>query len=223
MNIRTISATCAVMLTLSGCMTYDPYTDDKQVSKATTGAAIGAGVAAIGAAIANRNDDARDRNQRVLAAAAAGGAIGGGVGYYMDRQEAKLRAQLRNTGVSVMRDGDNLTLIMPSNITFATNSFNLMPAFNEVLGSVAIVLKEFDKTLLEISGHTDSVGSDSANLNLSDRRARSVTSALQVQGVSLDRILATGYGESRPVADNGTMEGQAKNRRVELVLIPITQ
>jgi len=223
MNIRTISATCAVMLTLSGCMTYDPYTDDKQVSKATTGAAIGAGVAAIGAAIANRNDDARDRNQRVLAAAAAGGAIGGGVGYYMDRQEAKLRAQLCNTGVSVMRDGDNLTLIMPSNITFATNSFNLMPAFNEVLGSVAIVLKEFDKTLLEISGHTDSVGSDSANLNLSDRRARSVTSALQVQGVSLDRILATGYGESRPVADNGTMEGQAKNRRVELVLIPITQ
>jgi outer membrane protein OmpA-like peptidoglycan-associated protein len=222
MNIRAISAACAVLVTLSGCMTYDPYTDDKQVSKATTGAAIGATVAAIGAAIANRDDDSRSRNQRVLAAAAAGGAIGGGVGYYMDRQEAKLRAQLRNTGVSVIRDGDNLILVMPSNITFATGSFSLMPAFSDVLGSVAIVLKEFDKTLLEISGHTDSVGSNNDNLNLSDRRARAVTSALQAQGISLNRMIATGYGESRPVADNGTAQGQAQNRRVELVLVPIT-
>jgi outer membrane protein OmpA-like peptidoglycan-associated protein len=191
MNIRAISAACAVLVTLSGCMTYDPYTDDKQVSKATTGAAIGATVAAIGAAIANRDDDSRSRNQRVLAAAAAGGAIGGGVGYYMDRQEAKLRAQLRNTGVSVIRDGDNLILVMPSNITFATGSFSLMPAFSD-------------------------------NLNLSDRRARAVTSALQAQGISLNRMIATGYGESRPVADNGTAQGQAQNRRVELVLVPIT-
>ncbi|MEX2327215.1 MAG: hypothetical protein WD558_05760, partial [Pseudomonadales bacterium] len=92
MSIRTVSAAIAIVIGVGGCMTYDPYTDEKQVSKATTGAAIGAGVAAIGAAIVNRDDDARDRNQRVLAAAAAGGAIGGGVGYYMDRQEAKLRA-----------------------------------------------------------------------------------------------------------------------------------
>ena len=212
----------ALVAGLSGCMTYDPYTDDKQVSKATTGAAIGASVAAIGAAIANRDDDSRTRNQRVLKAAAAGGGIGGGVGYYMDRQEAKLRAQLRNSGVRVIREGDNLILVMPSNITFNSGSFDLKSDFSDVLTSVALVLKEFDKTILEVTGHTDSVGSDSDNLTLSERRARSVASALQSNGVSGSRILTQGYGESRPIADNSTEAGRQENRRVELVLVPVT-
>ncbi|MEX0942012.1 MAG: OmpA family protein [Pseudomonadales bacterium] len=222
MSIRTVSAAIAIVIGVGGCMTYDPYTDEKQVSKATTGAAIGAGVAAIGAAIVNRDDDARDRNQRVLAAAAAGGAIGGGVGYYMDRQEAKLRASLRETGVRVIRDGDNLILVMPSNITFATDSSSVKPDFEEVLGSVALVLKEFDKTLLEVTGHTDSTGSDSYNLTLSERRASAVANSLQKNGVVVNRMLTQGFGESRPIADNSTVEGRQENRRVELVLIPIT-
>jgi len=203
-------------------MTYDPYTDEKQISKATTGAAIGAGIAAIGAAIANRDDDARTRNQRILKAAAAGGAIGGGAGYYMDRQEAKLRASLRNSGVKVTREGDNLILVMPSNITFATDSADLRADFDQVVGSVAVVLKEFDKTILEITGHTDSTGSDSYNLQLSERRAQSVASALLKNGIASARMLTQGYGESRPIADNGSAAGRQENRRVELVLIPIT-
>jgi outer membrane protein OmpA-like peptidoglycan-associated protein len=202
-------------------MTYDPYTDEKKVSKATTGAAIGAGVAAIGAAIVNRDDDPRDRNQRVLAAAAAGGAIGGGVGYYMDRQEAKLRASLRETGVRVVRDGDNVILVMPSNVTFSTDSAQVKPDFEQVLGSVAVVLTEFDKTILEVTGHTDSTGSDSYNLALSERRANGVANSLQRNGVAVNRMLTQGFGESRPIADNSTVEGRQENRRVELVLIPI--
>ncbi len=186
-----------------------------------TGAEIGAGVAAIGAAIINRDDDPRDRNVRVLEAAAAGGALGGGAGYYMDRQEAKLRAELQNTGVSVTRDGNNLILVMSSNITFATGSSTVMPDFERVLSSVSLVLQEYDKTLLEITGHTDSTGSDSFNMQLSESRARSVSNTLQRNGVALNRMLTQGFGESRPIATNSSDSGRQANRRVELVLIPI--
>jgi len=211
-----------ILFSFTGCMTYDPYTDEEQISKATAGAAIGAGIAAIGAAIANRDDDPRTRNQRVLKAAAAGGVIGGGVGYYMDRQESKLRASLRNTGVRVVRDGDNLILVMPGNITFATDSYELRPDFQDVLHSVATVLTEFDKTILEVTGHTDSTGSDSYNLQLSERRARAVANRLTENSVAQSRILSMGFGESRPIANNQTDAGRTENRRVELVLVPIT-
>lgn len=221
MITRHISIAITLLFGLGGCMTYDPYTNEKGVSKATTGAAIGAGVAAIGAAIINRDDDPRSRNQRVLKAAAAGGAIGGGAGYYMDRQEAKLRASMQNTGVSVMRDGDNLILVMPGNVTFASGSSAVKPDFEDVLMSVSMVLKEFDKTLLEITGHTDSTGSDASNLQLSESRARSVSNSLQRDGVALGRMLTQGFGESRPIASNNTDDGRQANRRVELVLIPI--
>lgn len=215
-----LSSALAVMLT--GCMTYDPYTGEEQVSKATIGAAIGATIGAIGAAIDNRGDDSRTRNQRVLAAAAAGGAIGGGVGYYMDRQEAMLRQELASTGVQVVRDGDNLILVMPGNITFATGSAAVKGDFQVVLNSVAKVLTEFDKTILEITGHTDSTGSNEFNQQLSERRATAVANVLQANDVAFERILSAGYGEERPIADNSTAEGRALNRRVELVMIPVT-
>ncbi|MEM7366929.1 MAG: OmpA family protein [Pseudomonadota bacterium] len=209
-------------LTLSACMTYDPYTEEKKVSNATTGAAIGAGVAAIAAAIANRDEDSRTRNERVLKAAAAGGAIGGGVGYYMDRQEAKLRAELRDSGVRVEREGDYIRLVMPSNITFATDSADVEGNFEDVLSSVAVVLNEFDKTLLEIGGHTDSTGSEAYNQTLSVRRASAVANVLQLQNISVDRMMVLGFGESRPVADNNSDSGREQNRRVELLLVPVT-
>ncbi len=207
---------------LHGCTTYDPYTGEEQVSKATAGAAIGAGVAAIGAAIESSDDDARTRNERILKAAAAGGAIGGSVGYYMDRQEAKLREKLQNSGVQVVRDGDNLILVMPGNVTFDTNSSQVRPQFEDVLESVALVVEEFDKTLLEVTGHTDSTGSDSYNMQLSEQRANAVANHLRRHDVSADRILTQGYGENRPIANNSTPEGRQQNRRVEIVLVPIT-
>lgn len=220
-DLRLVSA-IFLSLILTSCMTYDPYTGEEQVSKATIGAAIGATIGAIGAAIDNRGDDSRTRNQRVLAAAAAGGAIGGGVGYYMDRQEAMLRQELANTGVQVVRDGDNLILVMPGNITFSTGSAEVKGDFEAVLQSVATVLTEFDKTILEITGHTDSTGSNQFNQQLSERRATAVSNVLQTHEVAFERILSAGYGEERPIADNGSAEGRALNRRVELVMIPVT-
>ena len=207
---------------VSGCMTYDPYTSEEQVSKATTGAAIGASVAAIIAAIDNNDEDARTRNQRILKAAAAGGAIGGSVGYYMDRQEAKLRNQLVGSGVQVVRDGDHLILVMPSNVTFDTDEYQVRPAFGDVLDSVAIVLTEFDKTLIEVTGHTDSTGSDGYNQLLSERRADAVADRLREREVSPGRVITRGYGESRPIASNADEDGRQQNRRVELMLVPLT-
>ena len=207
---------------VSGCMTYDPYTGEEQVSKATTGAAIGASVAAIIAAIDNNDEDARTRNQRILKAAAAGGAIGGSVGYYMDRQEAKLRNQLVGSGVQVVRDGDYLILVMPSNVTFDTDEYQVRPAFGDVLDSVAIVLTEFDKTLIEVTGHTDSTGSDGYNQLLSERRADAVADRLREREVSPGRVITRGYGEARPIASNADEDGRQQNRRVELMLVPLT-
>ena len=220
-RLISLSLICA-MAALSSCMTYDPYTGEKEVSKATKGAAIGAGAAAVGAAIANRDDDARTRNQRILKAAATGGAIGGSVGYYMDRQEAKLREKLRNSGVGVERNGDYINLVMPGSVTFATDSADVQPDFEPVLSSVSDVLDELDKTLLEVSGYTDSTGSARYNLQLSKERAQAVANVLRKEGVGGDRILTRGYGEQKPIADNDTAEGRRQNRRVELLLVPVT-
>lgn len=221
-KIHLLAAGIAASTLLAGCMTYDPYTGEKQVSKTTAGAAIGAGVAAIGAYIDNRDDDRRQRTERILKAAGVGAIAGGAVGNYMDRQEAKLRAQLEGTGVRVVREGDNITLVMPGNITFDTAKVDIKPDFTGVLDSVVLVIKEFDKTVLEVAGHTDSDGSDSSNLTLSQGRANSVANYLRGKGVKPERLTTIGYGEARPVADNGTAEGKALNRRVELTLLPVT-
>jgi outer membrane protein OmpA-like peptidoglycan-associated protein len=140
----------------------------------------------------------------------------------MDRQEARLRAELERTGVSVTRDGDNITLNMPGNITFATDSADLNASFYEVLNSVSTVLAEFDQTVIEVAGHTDSTGSESYNQDLSERRARSVVSYLATRNVLPDRMISLGVGETRPIASNDTDVGRQQNRRVELTLVPLT-
>ena len=167
-------------------------------------------------------DDAVERRQRALIGAGVGALAGGAVGNYMDRQEAQLRAELEASGVSVTRIGDNITLNMPGNITFATNSSDLNPAFFNVLGSVAKVLNEYGKTIIEVAGHTDSDGSEAYNQALSERRANSVASYLQSQGISGQRMITIGRGELSPVADNATAAGKQANRRVELTLVPLT-
>ncbi len=208
---------------LSACATYDPYTGEKEASKAAVGAGIGAGVAAVLAYLDNDDEDVTRRNQRILAAAAGGAAIGGGIGYYMDAQEAKLRKQLRDTGVSVERVGDNINLIMPGNITFATARSEIAADFYPVLNSVAVVLEEYDKTLVVVAGHTDSDGAASYNQGLSEQRAQSVSRYLQSQGVAAVRLEPVGFGETQPIASNATAAGKQQNRRVEITLVPATQ
>lgn len=213
----------AGILALSGCETFDAYTGEKKTSSTAKGAGIGASVGAVFAYLKNRNKSSKERKEAMLKAAGIGAIAGAGVGYYMDTQEAKLREQLRGTGVSVERDGDNINLIMPSNITFDSGGHTLSSSFFEVMDSVVLVVQEFEKTIIVSAGHTDSKGSDSYNQALSERRANSVAEYLLTKGVVEARIESVGFGESQPVADNGSAEGRALNRRVEISLFPITE
>lgn len=210
----------AVAVAATGCKTLDPYTREEKLSSATKGALIGAAAGAVVGLISG--DDAVERRQHALIGAGIGALAGGSIGYYMDRQEARLRAELEGTGVSVTRMGDNITLNMPGNVTFATDSSDLSPAFFGVLDSVGKVLGEYDRTVVEVAGHTDSTGSDAHNQGLSERRASSVASYLMSRGVVRQRLIAVGMGESRPVADNVSTAGRQANRRVEITMVPVT-
>ncbi len=205
-------ATAMSALVLGGCTTLDPYTQQSKTSSATKGAGIGALAGAVlGAAV---NDD--DRGKGALAGAAIGGAVGGGIGYYMDQQEMQLRQELEGTGVRVERAGDDIRLIMPGNITFATDSDRVAPSFYPVLDSVGKVLMKFDRTQVAVEGFTDSTGSFEYNQQLSERRAVSVARYLASTGVSDLRLDARGYGERYPIASNDSAAGRAANRRVEI-------
>lgn len=207
----------------AGCTTFDAYTGEQKVTNTAKGAGIGAGVGAVAGYLLNRDKSVGDRQRGALRGAGIGAIGGGGVGYYMDTQEAKLRKQLRDSGVSVKRDGDNIDLIMPGNITFPTNGSDLRADFYEVLDSVALVLNEYKKTTIVVGGHTDNVGSNSHNQQLSEERANSVAHYLKNKGVLAARFDVVGFGESHPVASNSTESGRASNRRVELSLRPITE
>jgi outer membrane protein OmpA-like peptidoglycan-associated protein len=151
-----------------------------------------------------------------------GALAGGAIGNYMDRQQAQLRHDLAGTGVSVTRMGDNITLNMPGNITFKSGSSELDPSFYKVLNSVNLVVKKYNKTVVEVAGHTDNTGAAEYNQQLSERRANSVAQYLESQGLANNRVVTVGAGETRPVADNSTPEGRQANRRVELTLTPLT-
>ncbi len=210
----------AGMMVLISCTTLDPYTRDEKVSNASKGAAIGA-LSGVAVGLIT-GDDSAERKKNALILAGVGGVAGGAVGYYMDQQEMKLRQQLEGTGVSVTRDGDNITLNMPGNVTFAVNSGDLNAGFYPVLDSVGLVLKEFDNTFVEVAGHTDSTGAEQYNQALSERRAESVAAYLKSRPMRADRLVTVGAGENHPVADNSTANGRAANRRVEITIVPVT-
>ena len=218
---KIILAITVAAVFVSGCKTLDPYTREEQTSSATKGALIGASIGAVAGLISG--DDAVERRQHALIGAGIGALAGGSIGYYQDKQEAALRAELEGTGVSVTRMGDNITLNMPGNVTFATDSSDLSPAFFDVLNSVGKVLAEFEQTVVEVAGHTDSTGSHDYNQSLSERRANAVSHYLASQGVITQRLITLGMGETRPVSDNGNADGRQLNRRVEITMVPVTQ
>ncbi len=211
-----------VLASTPGCVT-DPYTGEQRISKTAIGGAlgggIGAGVAAGIAALAGK-----DAAKAAMIGAGVGVLGGAAIGGYMDYQDAKLRKFLEGTGVRVIHDRqtNQITLVMPSNITFDTNSSVLRPDFLDVMHAVSLVLIEYDKTIIEVMGHTDSDASDAYNLDLSRRRAQAVGNTLVSKGVASMRILTEGFGEKYPVASNVTPDGKQLNRRVELRISPLT-
>jgi outer membrane protein OmpA-like peptidoglycan-associated protein len=217
-TIRNIALVMAVAaLPLSACTT-NPETGKKSISKTAIGGLGGAlGGYLLGDLIGGR----RDRTEKILGAG-IGAVAGAGAGYYMDQQEKKLRKQTAGTGVGVTREGNELVLDMPSEITFAVNSANLDPNFRTTLDKVASTLTEYEKTYVDVMGHTDSTGSDTYNQTLSEQRASSVAGYLSSKGVQSARLATKGYGESQPRASNTTEEGRASNRRVEIRLVPVT-
>ncbi len=218
--IKWISLLMSLLFFVSACSTVNPYTQEKQTSKAAYGTGIGA---ASGALIGLLTADSKHRQRNALIGAGVGALAGGGIGYYMDVQEVKLRQRLQNSGVSVTRSGNQITLNMPGNVTFESNSADINSGFFEVLNSVAIVLNEYGQTTVDVVGHTDSVGSDTHNQQLSEARARSVAEYLAGQKVLPARLLIAGRGETQPIASNDTPEGRAQNRRVTIQIIPVTQ
>src|SRR5947209_8033560 len=159
MTSRAAKATLVVVLAatfITGCQTTDPYTGEKKTASATFGALIGAGAGAAIGMISGH--DAKQRRQRALIGAGVGALAGGAVGAYMDKQESELRAQMRDSGVTVTRKGEDIVLNMPGNITFRTGSADLNAQFFKVLDGVASVARKYDKTIIEIAGHTDNVG-----------------------------------------------------------------
>ena len=211
-------AILASLLPLSACVT-DPETGNRTISKTAIGGLGGAlGGYLLGDLVGGR----RDRTEKIVGAG-IGALAGAGVGYYMDEQERKLREQTAGTGVNVTRDGDNLVLDMPSGITFDVDSSTVQPAFQATLSQVAQTLTQYEKTYVDVLGHTDSTGSDGYNQTLSERRASSVAGYLTSRGVQSARLATRGYGESQPKASNLDESGRAANRRVEIRLVPVTE
>lgn len=220
-NILVTSLGVAAMLGAAACTTTDPYSSAPVRNNTGTGAIYGALGGAVLGYLTNTSDGEQGRRNALIGAGV--GALGGAaVGSYMDRQQRALEAELSGTGVGVARQGDNLVLRMPSDVTFAVNQSNIEPRFDAVLGDVAAVLQEYDRSLVDIVGHTDSSGGDAINQPLSERRALSVADALIRSGVQRERLFVAGQSSRVPVASNATVEGRAQNRRVEILIRPFT-
>ena len=213
-----VAVVCATVAT-SGCTT-NPYSGEREVGSSAVGAGIGS---LVGAGVGVLSSSKKDRGKGALIGAASGAALGGGIGYYMDVQEAKLRQKMQGTGVSVTRNGDNIVLNMPNNVTFDSSSATLKPAGANTLTGVAMVLKEYPKTAVNVAGYTDSTGGAELNKKLSQQRADSVASSLITQGVDAARLRIVGMGPANPIASNSTAEGKAQNRRVEITLSPLSK
>ena len=218
---RRLILSALALSVLSGCA-QNPYdqsaqSDSAGMSKTAKYGGLGAlAGAAAGALISHDN-----RGKGALIGAAVAGAAGAGYGYYVDKQEEELRRSMQGTGVEVQRQGDTIQLIMPGNITFATDSADIASSFYTPLNNLAGSFRQYNQNSIEIVGHTDSTGNHAYNMGLSQRRAQSVANYLMAQGVDASRLSTRGAGPDQPVASNATADGRAQNRRVEVTLRPL--
>ena len=201
----------------------DPYAQQNRgpmSSNTARGAVAGALGGAVLGYLTNTNKSSEGRTNALLGAG-VGALAGAAVGNYMDRQQARLQQATAGTGVQVIREGDNIRLQMPGDVTFAYDRADIQPQFYGVLEEVARTLNEFPSTTVDVVGHADSTGADDYNLGLSQRRASSVAQYLVSRQVIPDRLFVAGEGERRPIASNDTEAGRQQNRRVEIILRPL--
>ncbi len=204
----------------AGCATYTGQTNDpNDPNRTKRGALIGAAIGAAAGLLSG--DSAVERRQHVMVGAGIGALAGGSVGAYQDRQEAQLRRATAGTGVDVSRDGDVIKLNLPDGVTFDFNRTEVKPQFYPALNTIAGTLREYNQTIVEVSGHTDSIGTDAVNQRISEQRANSVAGYLIGQGVQRERFEIVGMGKRYPIASNDTESGRALNRRVEIRLLPL--
>lgn len=215
-SMRCVALLASASLLLGGCESVNSLATSPDAAKTRKGAGIGAAAGAVVGLITKG-----DKFQNALIGAAIGGLAGGAIGNYQDRQEKKLREQLAGTGVEVVRQSENITLAIPGGVTFATNSADINANFGPILDQVAQTLSEYNQTMIEVAGHTDSTGSEDYNQRLSERRAGSVAAYLGSRGVQQQRMITVGGGELHPVASNDTPEGREQNRRVEITIVPV--
>ena len=217
--ITSMFVACLALLA-SSCASYTGQTSDpNDPNRTRNNALIGAGIGAVAGLLSGSS--ATERRQHAMIGAGIGGLAGGAVGAYQDRQEAELRRQTAGTGIDVVRDGDIIKLNLPDGVTFDFNRTELKPQFYPALNNVAATLREYNQTMVEVSGHTDNVGTEAVNQRISEQRAQNVASYLIGQGLQRERFEVAGYNYRHPVADNSTEQGRAKNRRVEIRLIPL--
>ena len=220
--LKTGALAALTVTLLGGCASYTGQTNDpNDPNRTRTGALIGAGIGAVAGLLSG--SDATERRQRALVGAGIGGLAGGSIGAYQDRQEAELRRQTAGTGIDVSRDGDVIKLNLPDGVTFDFGKAELKPQFYPALNNVASTLREYNQTIVEVSGHTDSIGSEAVNQRLSEQRAASVGNYLIGQGLVRERFEIIGMGKNYPIADNNTDAGRALNRRVEIRVLPLHQ
>lgn len=220
-KVALVSFSIAALLGTAACTTTDPYSSTPRRNNTGTGVIAGALGGALLGYLTNTNNSEQGR-KNALIGAGVGALAGAGVGQYMDRQQRALEAELTGTGVGVVRQGDNLVLRMPSEVTFATNQDSIDPRFVPVLADVANVLRQYDRSTVDVIGHTDASGGDAINQPLSERRASSVAGYLVQNGILRERLYVAGVASRNPIASNDTVEGKAQNRRVEILIRPFT-
>lgn len=218
---RQMLTIAAGAMMVTACTTTDPMTGESYANNTGRGVIAGALAGAALGYLTNTNDSEEGRTNALIGAG-VGALAGGAIGNYMDRQEREMREAMRDSGVGVRREGNDLYLIMPGDVTFDTNSADIQPRFYSVLNDVVAVLNQYPATYVDVIGHADSTGAADYNQRLSEQRAQSVAGYLISQRVLRDRFYVGGLGETSPIASNDTPAGRAQNRRVEIIIRPHT-
>jgi outer membrane protein OmpA-like peptidoglycan-associated protein len=211
--LRKVGALLLILSLSIGCRTV------KNANNTQKGAVIGTTSGAVIGGVIGNNVGKGNTVLGAIIGGVVGGVAGGYIGNRMDRQAERIQEEIPGAEVTRVGEGINVTFNEGAGVYFDTNKSNIKGTSVETLNKLAGIFKEYPKTIILVEGHTDSAGSDEYNMGLSKLRAESVTNYLVSQGLDSSRFTTKWYGETQPVADNATVEGKSKNRRVEIGIV----